>query len=450
MAADELGRREFVKRSAAFAAAGSIAGPALAVHGVGAHAHVAGSDSIRVGLIGCGGRGTGAVVQALRADPGTVLHAMGDAFAPRIETCLGHVRNAMAQSDEQAGEASTAFRDKIKVDEDHRFAGFDAYRHVIDSGVDMVILTTPPAFRPEHLAYAVRAGKHVFCEKPVAVDGPGIRSVLRSAREARERGLNLMSGFCWRYKLQVRELFEQLHAGRAGEIVSVSSTYNTTGWHAPRSRKPEWTEMEWRLRNWHYATWLSGDHIVEQAVHAIDWLHWAFRDVPPDRCVAVGGRMTRPAVPETGNVYDNFSVTYEFPGGARAYHMCRHWPNTPSDNTMYLQGTKGRTHMNPWSGRPQAIIGEQAWEGSAPNNDMYQQEHDELFASIRAGDTINDGEWMAHSTLMAIMGRMAAYTGQVVTWEQALNSQEKLTPDTWQWGDAPPCELAIPGVKKLA
>lgn len=440
-----MGRREFVKASAVVAAGGALASPSAA-----RHAFVGGRDSLRVGVVGCGGRGTGAVVQALRADPSSILWSMGDAFAPRIESCLSGVRGAMEESDEHAGDGSRAFRDKVQVGEDRVHAGFDAYQRVIDSGVDVVILTTPPAFRPEHLAAAVAAGKHVFCEKPVAVDGPGVRSVLESARKAREQGTSLMSGFCWRYKHQCRELFERIHAGGVGDVLSVTSTYNTTGWMQPRPRQPEWTEMEWRLRNWHYATWLSGDHIVEQAVHAIDWIHWAFRDTPPDRCVAVGGRMTRPDLPETGNVYDNFAVTYEFPGGARAHHMCRHWPNTPSDNTMYLQGTKGRTHMNPWSGNPHEIMGESPWRGEAPNNDMYQQEHDELFAAIRAGKPVNDGVSMTHSTLMAIMGRMAAYTGEVVTWEQALNSQERLTPEAWAWGDAPACELAIPGKTRLA
>ena len=232
-------------------------------------------------------------------------------------------------------------------------------------------------------------------------------------------------------------------------MLSVSSTYNTSGWGQPAARKPEWTEMEWRLRNWHYATWLSGDHIVEQAIHAIDWIAWAFGDTPPYRCVAVGGRMTRPDLPETGNVYDNFGVTYEFPGGTRGYHMCRHWPNCANDNTMYLQGSTGHTHMNPWSGQPSEIVGGEPWQGQAPNNDMYQTEHNQLFAAIRAGEVFNDGVQMAHSTLMAIMGRMAAYTGQVVTWEQAINSQQQLTPEAWAWGAAPACELAIPGKTKL-
>ncbi|MCB9846640.1 MAG: Gfo/Idh/MocA family oxidoreductase [Phycisphaeraceae bacterium] len=428
-----VSRRDFVKASAAVGAAAAVSPAALA-----RAAWAGGSDTVRVGLIGCGGRGSGAALQALRADEATTLWAMGDAFEERIEGSLNGIQNGIRES-----HPALANR-KIQVDGDRRFSGFDAFRGVIENS-DVVILTTPPAFRPQHLRAAVEARRHVFCEKPVAVDGPGIRSVLESAEIARRNGTCLMSGFCWRYHAQCRELFGALHEGRAGDILAVHTTYNTTGWHTPQPRRPEWSEMEWRLRNWHYAHWLSGDHIVEQAVHAIDWINWIFKGAAPTRCTAVGGRMTRPEVPETGDVYDNFAVTYEFEGGARGTHMCRHWPNTPSDNTMYALGTRGRSHMNPWAGRPHGIDGDAPWRGEASANDMYQQEHDELFAGIRAGERINDGVFMAHSSMMAIMGRMAAYTGQVVTWEQALNSSESLTPATWEWGDAPPCELAIPG-----
>lgn len=425
-----LTRRRFLQSAAATTAAGAFASPLIA-----RSAHVGGSETLRVGVVGCGGRGTGAVLQALRADPASRLHAMADAFDAPMPNCLQRVAQALGEG---------AAPEKLDV-ADRRFAGFDGYQKVIDSGVDVVLLTTPPAFRPEHLAAAVEAGCHVFCEKPVAVDAPGVRSVLESTRRSRERGLNLVSGFCWRYKDQCRELFEELRSCRHGEVVEVSTTYNTTGWHAPRPRQDGWSEMEWRLRNWHYANWLSGDHIVEQAVHAIDWMSWALGDAPPVRCTAVGGRMTRPDASESGNVWDNFAVTYEYEGGRLGHHMCRHWPNSASDNSMRLIASRGRTHMNPWSGRPHSISGETPWKGDAAGNDMYQAEHDALFAMIREGRAINDGEWMSLSTLLAIMGRTAAYTGRSVSYEEALASEERLAPEQWAWGEAPECVVPVPG-----
>jgi len=422
-------RRQFVKASAAAPIAGALASPIWAFAG--------GSDRIKVGLIGCGGRGTGAAVQALRADPGNVLWAVGDAFADHLETGLGNIRKAMAGNDTE----------QINVPPDRRFVGLEAFQRVIEQ-TDVVILTTPPAFRPEHLAAAVGAGRHVFCEKPVAVDGPGIRSVLESVGIAAQKNLSLMSGFCWRHHDQVRSAFDQIRQGAIGSVRAVHSTYNTTGWVEPTRRAPGWSDTEWQVRDWHYFHPLSGDHIVEQAVHAIDWITWALGGATPTRCTAVGGRMTRPDTPETGNVYDNFAVTYEFEDGSRGFHMCRHWPNTPADNTGYVIGESGTLRLEPWTGR-HVINGDNPWQCTLPRNDMYQREHDELFAAIRSGNRFDDGRQMAHTTLMAIMGRMAAYTGQVVTWDQALNSKENLNPDPWTWGDRPAPELAVPGRTKL-
>jgi predicted dehydrogenase len=319
---------------------------------------------------------------------------------------------------------------------------------VIGSGVDVVLLTTPPAFRPQHLRAAVEAGKHVFCEKPVAVDAPGVRSVLESARLAKEKGLALMSGFCWRYQDQMREAFARLAAGGVGEIRSIQTTYNTTGWVTPKPREAGWSDAEFQTRNWQYFHPLSGDHIVEQAVHAIDWIGWALGDRAPVRCWAVGGRQARPDVPETGNVFDHFAVTYEFEGGVRAYHMCRHWPNAPYDNTGLVSGSAGTMTIDPWNGR-HVIEGERPWTGTASGNDMYQREHDELFSSIRSGRPVNDGAFMANSTMLAIMGRMAAYTGQAVTWEQAMGSREDLNPGAWSFGDRPTPSVAVPGTTRL-
>lgn len=420
-------RRAFVQRSAAISALPLVT-PVFASRGKPP------GEALRVGLVGCGGRGTGAAVQSLRADPYTVLWSMGDAFEPRIETCLGNVEGAAG---EEHGE-------RIRVPDERRFAGLDAYQRVIDSGVDVVLLCTPPAFRPPHLAAAVEAGKHVFCEKPVAVDSPGVRSVLQSARIARDMGLALMSGFCWRYSTRERETYQRLHDGAIGDIHTVYTTYNTTGWVRPVPREPDWSDMRFQLRNWQYFTWLSGDHIVEQAVHSIDKIMWAMQDRPPVRCTAVGGRQVRPDVPETGNVYDHFSVTYEYDNGARAFHMCRHWPNTPSDNSDYILGSRGRCTVNGWTDT-HVIEGEQPWRCESPRNDMYQQEHDDLFASIRNDRPINDGVAMAHSTLAAIMARNAAYTGGVVTWAQAMSDDLSIVPEPLGWGDLDEPVVPTPG-----
>ena len=425
-------RREFLRTTAGIGAAAMT--PAMA------SAFARGKlSTVKVGLVGCGGRGTGAAVQALKADPGSMFWAMGDLSESRVSSCLGHVEEAVEEPE------------KIDVPDERKFVGFDAYQRVIDSGVDVVLLCTPPAFRPEQVAAAIAANKHVFCEKPVAVDAPGVRSVLESARRAQDAGLSLMSGFCWRYQDQMREVFGKVLDGGIGRVRSMQCTYNTTGWVRPQPMQEGWSETEFQVRNWHYFHPISGDHIVEQAVHAIDWINWAMGGEMPVRCTAVGGRMTRPDLPETGNVWDNFAATFEFKDGARANHMCRHWPNTPADNTAYLIGTAGDCRVMPWRGVH--VIsrdgGKPDWKGSAAGNDMYQREHDELFAAIRAGEPINDGEMMANSTLLAIMARQAAYTGQAVTWEQMMASEENLNPKPWGWGDRARPTVAVPGESRF-
>lgn len=425
-------RREFVKASAAAA----LAAPA-AFSLVAPRAYAAGSDTLKVGLVGCGGRGTGAALQALRADPGVVLWAMGDVFADRLASSLAGLRGELG--------ADAAMR--ADVPEDRRYVGFDAYERVIASGVDVVLLTTPPHFRPMHLAAAVAAGKHVFCEKPVAVDAPGVRSVLASAAEARRKGLALMSGFCWRYREPERETYRRLHEGAIGDIVTVHTTYHT-GTLGKRPRQPGWTDMEFQLRNWWHFAWLSGDHIVEQACHSIDKIAWAMNGRLPVRATALGGRQARTG-PESGHVYDHFAVVYEYDDGVRCFHTTRQIDGCPHDNSDYIYGTKGSCVVNGWVPTHVIRTADGEWRYSGPIGDMYQNEHNELFASIRAGTPVNDGEWMTHSTLMAIQGRMAAYTGQTVTWEQALNSTEDLSPPAYEFGPMLVAPVAIPGQTKL-
>ncbi|MFQ5750121.1 MAG: Gfo/Idh/MocA family protein, partial [Planctomycetota bacterium] len=317
---------------------------------------------------------------------------------------------------------------------------------VVDSGVDVVILTTPPHFRPVQLAYAVDAGKHVFAEKPVAVDAPGVRSVMKTVEKSQAQGLGLIVGFCWRYSNGERATFAQLEQGAVGEIRAAYTTYNTgVLWKKPR--RPGWSDMEFQLRNWLHFHWLTGDHIVEQAVHSIDKMSWAMGDALPLRATAVGGRQARKG-PESGNVWDHFGVTYDYPNGARGFHMCRQIAGCSNDNSDYILGARGICRINGWTPLHE-ITGENPWKYEGPGNDMYQTEHDEFFASIRAGKPRNDGERVAHSTMLAILGRMAAYTGQTVTWEQALHSTERYGPGSYAWTDLPVEPVPVPGVTKL-
>ena len=399
-------------------------------------------DVLRVGLIGCGGRGTGAALQALRAEKGTViLTAVGDVFADRIEPALAAIRKDLRTADDgtELPESAAA---AVQVQPESCFSGFDAFQHVIDSGIDVVLLATPPHFRPQHLAAAVAAGKHVFCEKPIAVDAPGVRSVLATAALAKEKQVALVSGFCWRYNVRHRAFFEEVHSGALGELQTFYSTYNT-GTIGGRPRKEGWSDVEWQLRNWHHFLWLSGDHIVEQAVHSLDKMGWAMRDVPPISAVAVGGRQARTG-PESGHIFDHFGVTYEYAGGVKGFHMCRQQDGCSNENDDYLTGTEGRGLIRNWAPLHE-ISGKRTWRYEGEGNDMYQQEHDELFASIRAGKPINDGEWMAKSTLLAILGRMAAYTGATITWEQALASEERLGPPTYELGALEVGAVPVPG-----
>lgn len=425
-------RRDFVRTTAGAAFAAPFTLGALPVA---ASAFVAGSDQIKVGLVGCGGRGTGAAGNALDADAGVVIHAMADAFSDKLDASLKNLREKAS--------------DRIVVDESRKFVGFDAYQQLINSGVDVVILATPIVFRPEHLRACILANKHVFCEKSMAVDGPGVRSILETAEMARQRGLSLVSGFCWRYSDPEQATFGEINSGRLGAVRAVHTLYNTSGWVGYPQRDPKWSDMEYQLRCWHYFKELSGDHIVEQACHSIDKIAWAMNGELPTECIATGSRVVR----TMGNVFDNFSVTYKYASGARAFHTCRQIENTPYDNTDYIMGEKGYCFINSWGRAPgdHHIGGENEWHypENGKRRNMYQTEHEVLFDSIRNRKKHNDGVWMAHSTLMSIMGRMAAYTGQTVTWEQALNSKEVMTPSHWAWTEREPLPVAVPGRTKL-
>jgi predicted dehydrogenase len=416
-------RRDFLATSAAAVAAASLAPLG--------NVHAAGSDVLKIGLIGCGDRGTGAAAQALTADPNTKLVAMGDMFKDHLDAKL-----KVLQGEDKVGS-------RVDVKPDHCFTGWDAYKKVLATDVDVVILTTPPHFRPLHLKAAVDAGKHVFCEKPVAVDAPGVRAVTEACRVAKSKNLSLVSGLCYRYERSKRETMARIHDGAVGDIVALHTNYNAHGlWKA--DRQEGWSDMEWQIRNWLYFTWLSGDHIVEQHIHSLDKMVWAMKDKPPVKAYGTGGRQSRTG-PEYGHIFDHHAVVFEYDSGVKIFSFCRQQDKTASDVNDYVIGTHGVADIQHHS-----IKGKNDWKATKDKSDnMYQNEHDELFASIRSGKVINNGDYMCQSTLMAIMGRMATYTGQVITWEMAKNSKEDLTPAKYEFGDLPVPPVARPGVTKF-
>lgn len=424
-------RRTFVKSS------GVVAGAAVATaYGltIARSAHAAGSDTLRIGLIGCGGRGTGAAKNALSADSQLKLTAMGDAFQDRLDLSLN-----VLQRDEQIA-------NKLDVPQERRFTGFDAYQQVIASGVDVVLLCTPPHFRPLHLKAAIEAGKHVFAEKPVAVDAPGVRSVLATCELAAKKGLSVVSGLCLRYHLGFQELANRIHGGDIGEIHTLQANdYRGGIWVKPR--QSDWTDMHWQMRNWYYFTWLSGDFNVEQHIHFLDVCAWMMKGEYPVKAIGMGGRQVRTGS-EYGNIYDHHSVVYEYASGAKLFSNTRQMPNCANDMSAQVVGAKGMANLKE-SQKGVFIKGEKPWTYTGRDNDIYVTEHEALFSGIRSGRPVNNGEYMSKSTLLAIMGRMATYTGKTITWDAAQNSQEDLTPPKYEWGSLATPAIALPGVTKF-
>jgi myo-inositol 2-dehydrogenase/D-chiro-inositol 1-dehydrogenase len=433
-------RRSFLRRGTA-----GLAGAAL----VGSFPHIVNAQAakaIRIGIVGCGGRGSGALADSMNADPSVVLTAMGDIAADRLESSFKNI--------------STAKPTQVKVEDKNKFVGLDAIDKVLATDIDIVILTTPPGFRPAHLHKAINAGKHVFCEKPLGVDAPAIRHALEAVKKAKEKNLAIQTGFCWRYNFAERATMKKLHEGAIGDIRSYYGTYLTnTPWVKPRQEG--WTDLEWQLRNWMYFTWLSGDHLVEQAVHSVDKMSWLFKDEAPVKCTALGGRQQRVEA-EYGHIYDHFGVMYEFSGGRRGFIFARQMSGCSNENNDYITGATGTCEISGF--KPLHFIETSAgdrWqyeknggEGGTTagiRNQMYVQEHIELIESIRAGKPVNMGEQLAHSSMLAIMGRMSAYTGKTIAWDDAIASNETWAPKeplAWDMKLATP-EVAIPGRYKL-
>ena len=418
-------RRSFLQNTAVTGAAAAVAASALFPSGVYAQS----TDVIKVGLVGAGGRGSGAALNALNGDKNAQLVAVGDMFPDKLQDALKNLR----QSD--VGK-------RVMVDPDSAFSGFDAYKHVIEKS-DVVLLATPPHFRPMHFKAAVEAGKHVFVEKPVAVDVPGLKSVMETAAKAKEKNLSVVSGLCYRYDVAKQDVIKRIHDGQLGEIQTLQGNYLTGGlWSNPR--KAEWTDMEWQLRNWLYFTWLSGDHIVEQHVHTVDKMLWVMKDVAPVKAIASGGRTVRTAYPEFGNIYDHFNVQFEWENGVRGYMHSRQWVNCAADTSDFAIGTKGTANI-----MQHRITGEKPWRRAASPVNMYDAEHVQLFKAIRSNAPINNGDYMVKATMMGIIGRMSAYTGQALTWEKAMESTESLSPPNYAMGPLPTPPIPVPGQTKF-
>jgi predicted dehydrogenase len=392
---------------------------------LGATAFAAGGDTIKVGLIGCGKRGIGAAANALSVAGPVKLWAMADAFEDRLEDTRTRLESG-EKVKRSGGATSKPLKHLMDVPPERRFVGLDAYKKCIDSGVDVVLLVTPPAFRPAHFRYAVEKNVHVFMEKPVAVDAPGVREAQEIGKLAAKKNLKVGVGLQRHHQKTYQETIKRLHDGAIGDVLSINAAWNThsAAESKQRDRQPGWTEIEHQIRNWYYFTWLGGDHIVEQHVHNLDVSLWVMGE-PPAAAVGWGGRQVR-TDPKYGMIFDHHAVEYSFKNGSKIYSTCRQIPNTYKSTHERAQGSKGFCNV---SG---AIIedlgGKRLWafRGDSPN--PYQVEHDVLFDAIRNNKTHNETEFGAMSTMIAIHGRMATYSGQLVRWETAYNSKLSLTP----------------------
>jgi predicted dehydrogenase len=429
--ATDTTRRDFLKTSAV--AGGVLAATLTDLPNVHAQQN---NDTIRVGLIGCGGRGSGAVEQCLRADNNVRLVAVADTFRNKATAVLTRLR----------GNAN--LRNKVDVPDERIFVGLEGYQQVIQNS-DLVLLATPPGFRPIHIRAVVAARKHLFTEKPVAVDGPGVRAVLAANDEANRHNLTVVAGTQRRYQTGYLETMQRIRDGAIGTITAGRCYWNQGSlWHAART--DNMTDVEWQIRNWLYFTWLSGDHICEQHVHNLDVINWAINDHPV-RCVGMGGRQVRTGE-QFGHIFDHFAVDFEYPNDVHVLSMCRQIVGCANNVSESLAGTRGNceTAAGP---RLYRITGERAWTMPRnQDNEPYQAEHVALFESIRGRrrQRINDLRQVAQSTLTAIMGRMSAYTGRSVTWDQALNSQQALMPERLTWDMRMPVPpVAVPGVTEL-
>lgn len=431
-------RRDFLKTSAAATAGAGLLGTFAGQ----AKAFAAGDDTIRVGLIGCGGRGTGAATQALKTKGKVQLIAMADAFPDQLERSLKRIRNQFPNNPE-----------RVAVDRANRFVGFDAYKKLCAmKDIDLVVMATPPGFRPIHFEAAINAGKHVFAEKPVATDAPGVRKFLAAVEKAKKTNRKVGIGLQRHHQNTYLETMERIKDGAIGDVIAMRCYWNSGGvWEPRRSREQCKTEMEYQMRNWYYYNWLCGDHIVEQHIHNIDVCNW-LKDAYPVKATGMGGREVR-TDKRYGEIFDHHAVQFEYADGTYAFSQCRHIRNVWNSVTEHAHGSKGYANISGAS----ISSGDSKWRYKGRRNNPYQTEHDDLFAAIRADQPYNEGERGAYSTMTAIMGRMATYSGKPIPWDRAINSEVDIMPEKFAW-DAKPKSLPdadgnypipVPGVTEV-
>ncbi|MDO8544799.1 MAG: Gfo/Idh/MocA family oxidoreductase [Opitutaceae bacterium] len=422
-----LSRREFLRAGAAVSA-GTLLLPRTA--------HAAGSDVVRVAMIGCGSRGTKDAIDCLKSDPGVVIVAMADMFQDRINSSLAQLKKEFAA--------------RVKVTPETTFLGFDAYKKVMAMReVDIVLLLTPPGFRPPMVRAAVEAGKHIFMEKPGAVDPVGIRSLFASSDLADQKRLSIVVGTQQRWQPHYQELMRRVHAGELGDIVGGQAYWNwgSSKWHW-EPRKPGWSDMEWQIRCWPYFTWLSGDHIVEQHLHNMDVINWAM-GTHPVSCLGMGGRQTRTG-PEFGHIYDHFTVEYEYPNGARVMSMCSQIEGSTPRVGERVLCAKGATVTDRSMGYIQDSKGKKVYtfDGAIHSGEVAQFAN--LIRSIRDGKPINECRRLAESTMTVILGRMSAYTGRALKWDWAMTASTlDLSRPKYELGSLAVDPVAIPGKTAL-
>ncbi len=423
-------RRDFLK--AATVAVGAAAGAALPIA---RSAHAAGSDILRVGLVGCGGRGAGAAVNALNGDANARLVALGDVFPDMLKSARANLKAVKPE--------------QVTVDDDHCFVGFEACQHVIACS-DVVLLALPTYFHPIYLKACVDAGKHVFCEKIHAVDAPGVKLVLEAGEIAKQKGLSIVSGLAWRYHTGVQETMKRVLDGAIGRITSIEETCNT-GSLRSRARQPGWSEMEYQLRDWYNFYWLAGDLPGLNLVHNLDKAAWAMREQPPLQAWGMGGRQTRVGR-QYGDAWDHFAVVYEYADGTRMYAYCRQQDGClPSIADRFI-GTKGTCDLLACR-----IDGENSWRYTGPDCNRFDLEHVALFNAIRQGQPVNNTLYMARSSMLAIMATWACYTGKLLTWDHAMNCPHTVTPQRLALDADPPTmpdaegdyAMPTPGITKF-
>ena len=425
-------RRAFLQKSATLAGTAMAASLPLA-----RGAHAAGSDVIKIGLIGCGGRDCGAAMNAMNAGSDIRLVAMADLFEAKV-----HAGRSRLQRGKKA--------DQVAVDDDHLFFGFDGYEKVLASDIDVVLIAATSHFHPRMLEAAVKAGKHIFCEKPHSLDSPGVKRVVAACEEARQKKLCIVSGLMNRYNLCVRETVKRIHDGAIGRVMTIQETYCVAPYHV-NQRNPEWTELEWQFYNWYHFNWLAGDQCMQQLIHSIDKGAYVMNDEPPAKAWGMGGRAACFGE-QYGDLFDHQTVVFDYAGGARTYGLCRNQIGVRNELSDFVYGTKGTADL--LRGR---IEGETEWRYEGPTVSPYDQEHVELFAAIRAGEVINDSRHMAGSTLLALLAQAVCHTGQEITWDQIVESEMSFELPRYGWDVEPPIkpndrgeyDIAIPGITKF-